>query len=96
MNGQCEKYNDTIWSGVKLSLKDRQFLTSKWDAVLPDVLHLIRSLLCTRTNVTPHERFLGFDRRSLLGISTPSWLGWPGLVLLKRHVNMIRMLMKWN
>ena len=85
-NGQCEKYNNTIWSGVKLALKDRQLPTSKWDTVLPDVLHSIRSLFCTRTNVTPHERFLGFDRRFMLGISTPSWLSCPGPVLLKRHV----------
>ena len=85
-NGQREKYNNTIWSGVKLALKDRQLPTSKWDTVLPDVLHSIRSLLCTHTNVTPHERFLGFDRRSMLGISTPSWLSCPGPVSLKRHV----------
>ena len=85
-NGQCEKYNSTIWSGVKLVLKDRQLPTSEWDTVLPDVLHSIRLLLCTRTNVTPHERFLGFDRRSMLGISTPCWLSCPGPVLLKRHV----------
>ena len=45
-NGQCEKYNNTIWSGVKLALKDRQLPTSKWDTVLPDVLHSIQSLLC--------------------------------------------------
>ena len=64
-NGQCEKYDNTIWSGVKLALKDRQLRTSKWDTVLPEILHLIRSLLCTRTNVTPHERLLEFDRRSV-------------------------------
>ena len=71
---------------MKLALKDRQLPTSKWDTVLPDVLHSIRSLLCTRTNVAPHEQFLGFDRRSMLGISTSSWLSCPGPVLLKRHV----------
>ena len=71
---------------MKRALKDRQLPTSKWDTVLPDVLHSVRSLLCTRTDVTPHERFLAFDRRSMLGISTPSWLSCPGPVLLKRHV----------
>ena len=57
-NGQCEKYNDVIWSGVKLALKSRNWPLSKWDVVLIDVLHSIRSLLCTGTNRTSHERFL--------------------------------------
>ena len=57
-NGQCEKYNDIIWSGVKLALKLRNWPLSKWDVVLIDVLHSIRSLLCTATNTTPHKRFL--------------------------------------
>ena len=51
-----------------------------------DVLHFIRSLLCTATNTTPHERFLMFNRRSTLGTSVPSWLSSPGPVLLKRHI----------
>ena len=85
-NGQCEKYNDIIWSGVKLALKSRNWPLSKWDVVLIDVLHSIRSLLCTATNTTPHERFLTFNRRSTLGTSVPSWLSSPGPVLLKRHV----------
>ena len=54
--------------------------------MLIDVLHSIRSLLCTATNTTPHERFLTFNRRSTLGTSVPSWLSSPGPVLLKRHV----------
>ena len=85
-NGQCEKYNVVIWSGVKLGLKSRNWPLSKWDVVLIDVLHSIRSLLCTATNTTPHERFLTFNRRSTLGTSVPSWLSSPGPVLLKRHV----------
>ena len=32
-NGQCEKYNDVIWSGVKLALKSRIWSLSKWDLV---------------------------------------------------------------
>ena len=54
--------------------------------MLPDTLHSIRSLLCTATNTTPHERLFNFSRRSCLGLSTPTWLGLPGNVLLKRHV----------
>ena len=55
-------------------------------AILIDVLHSIRSLLCTATNTTFHERFLTFNHRSTLGTSVPSWLSSPGPVLLKRHV----------
>ena len=50
------------------------------------MLHSICSLLCTATNVTPHQRFLGFQRRSAVGIAVPSWLSSPGLILVKRHV----------
>ena len=85
-NGQCEKYNGIIWSGVKLALKDQNLPISRWEVVLPQVLHSIRSLLCTATNTTPHERFLNFQRRSILGISAPSWLCSPGAVLVRKHV----------
>ena len=57
-----------------------------WELVLTDVLHSIRSLLSTATNVTPHERFFGFTRRSSSGNSLPSWLMAPGPVLLRRFV----------
>ena len=85
-NGQCEKYNDIIWSGVKLALKERNLPILKWEVVLPQVLHSIRSLLCTATNTTCHERFLNFSRCSVLGISVPSWLNSPGTILIRRHV----------
>ena len=32
-NGQCEKYNDVIWSGVKLALKEQNFPITKWVCV---------------------------------------------------------------
>ena len=85
-NGQCEKYNDIIWSGVKLVLKLRNWPLSKRDVVLIDVLHSIHFLLCMATNMIPHKWFLMFNRRSTLGTSVPSWLSSPGPVLLKRHV----------
>ena len=71
-NGQIEKYNDIIWSGVKLALKDQNLLISKWEAVSPRVLHSVRFLLCTATNSTPHEHFLNFQQRSIFKISIPS------------------------
>ena len=78
-NGQCEKFNATLRSAVKLALKKHNLHVSNWDTVLPDALHCICSLLCTATNETPHERFLKFSRRSMLGGSVPSWLHKPGL-----------------
>ena len=85
-NGQCEKYNDIIWTGIKVALKTLNLPISKWEVVLPQVLHSVRSLLCTATNTTPHERFMNFQQRSTLGISTPSWLSSPGTVLVRKHV----------
>ncbi len=85
-NGQCERYNGTIWRTVQLALKSRNLPTSEWEKVLPDALHSIRSLICTSTNATPHERLFNYQRRSTNGQSVPSWLSTPGPVLLKKHV----------
>eukprot|EP00096_Caligus_rogercresseyi_P012473 TRINITY_DN5230_c0_g1_i13.p2 TRINITY_DN5230_c0_g1~~TRINITY_DN5230_c0_g1_i13.p2 ORF type:complete len:140 (+),score=4.75 TRINITY_DN5230_c0_g1_i13:2063-2482(+) len=49
-------------------------------------MNSIRSLLCTSTNSTPHERFFQFQRRSSHGNSLPSWLMNPGPVMLRRFV----------
>ena len=54
---------------------------------MPDVLHSIRSLLCTTTNETPHERLFKHKRRSSFGVSVPTWLSSPGRVYLRRHAN---------
>ena len=54
--------------------------------MLLDALHATRSLLCTATNATPHELFLGFCRKSPSGKSLPAWLMGPGPVLLPKHV----------
>ena len=85
-NGQCERYNATIWKAVTLALRSRNLDSKYWETVLPDALHSIRSLLCTATNMTPHERLFSYSRRSTNGLSMPSWLSNPGPVLLKRHV----------
>ena len=85
-NGQVERFNSTVWKAVKLILRSRGLSTSQWQDVLPEVLHSVRSLLCTATNSTPHERFFGFPRRTASGSSIPSWLMNPGGVLLKKYV----------
>lgn len=83
-NSQCERYNGIVWNTVSLALESRGFPASSWPQVLPDALNAIRSLLCTATNATPHERMFSFQRRSVSGCSLPSWLLQPGEVLLKR------------
>ena len=85
-NGQCERYNGIIWRSVTMALHSRNLPVTQWEVVLHDALHSIRSLLCTASNSTPHERLFSFQRRSSVGCSIPSWLTTPGPVLLKRHV----------
>ena len=60
-NGQAERYNGTVWKSITLALKSRNLPTSAWEVVLPDVLHSIRSLLCTSINCTPHERMFNYQ-----------------------------------
>ena len=85
-NAQCERLNQTLWRSVKLLLATRNLPETSWETVLRDALHSIRSLLCTTTNSSPHERFFNFARRSMLGESTPDWLLRGGKVLLRNHV----------
>lgn len=85
-NGQVERLNATLWRAILLALKSRDLPISSWETVLPDALHSIRSLLCTATNATPHERIFLYDRRSTSGTTIPNWLINPGPVLMKRGV----------
>ena len=70
---------------MKLSLS-RKLHILQWELVLPDVLHSIRSLLCTTTNEMPHERLFNHKHRSSFGVSVPTWLSSPGRVYLRRDV----------
>lgn len=85
-NGQVERLNGTLWKAITLALRAQQLNISQWECVLLDALHSVRSLLCTATNETPHERLFNFNRKSTTGISLPTWLSSPGPVLLKRTV----------
>lgn len=86
-NGQVERYNGIIWKTVTLALKNNQLPTTHWESVLDEALHAIRSLLCTSTNCTPHERFLSsYPRRTDNGTMLPSWLTTPGTILIKKNV----------
>ena len=90
-NGQAERCNGVIWKAFTMSLKSKNLPLKNWQDVLPDVLHSVRSLLCTATNETPHERFFGFSRRSSAGASIPTWLASPGPVYIKRQVRTSKM-----
>ena len=67
-------------------LKTRGLDDGHWDNVLQELLHFIRSLLCTSTDVTLHDQFFTFHRCLLFGRSFPSWLLDAGKVLLRKHV----------
>ncbi|XP_068240061.1 uncharacterized protein [Palaemon carinicauda] len=85
-NGQVERYNGIIRKTIRLALRTRNLDVSKWEVVLPDALHSIRSLLCMSTNCTPHERFLKHPRKSTSGRTLPTWLITKGPALLRRQV----------
>ena len=85
-NGQVERYNGIIWRTITLALNERKLPIERWQEVLPDALHSVRTLISTATNETPHERLFAYKRRSATGQSLPSWLVNPGKVLHKRHV----------
>ena len=61
-NGQCERFNGIIWKHTLVALASRNLKESQSETVLPEVLHAIKSLLCTTTNATPHERLFSYQR----------------------------------
>jgi transposase InsO family protein len=83
-NGQVERYNGVIWKTVLLALKTHGLEERNWEQVLDEALHSVRSLLCTATNETPHERMFCHSRKSFYGHSLPKWLSNPGPVLLRK------------
>ena len=85
-NGQVERYNGIIWKGVQLALKSKNLGIEHWEAVLPSVLHSIRTLVCTATNQTPHEWLLSFPRRTVTGHALPAWISSNVKALVKKHV----------
>ncbi|GFU38108.1 retrovirus-related Pol polyprotein from transposon opus [Trichonephila clavipes] len=85
-NGQVERYNGIIWKTIQLALRSNSMKTEQWEGVIQTALHSIRSLLCTATNATPHERMFSHPRRSHNGCSIPTWLTKPGPVLMKNQM----------
>lgn len=84
-NGQVERLNATLWKSITLCLRSKNLELTQWELVLPEALHSIRSLLCTTTNATPHERMFSHNRRSSAGTSLPQWLLSSKSVLMRRH-----------
>lgn len=84
-NGQAERTNGSIWKTILLALKSRGLNTEHWETVLPDALHSLRSLLCTATNTTPHERMFNHNRKASTGLALPTWLVTSDKVLLRKQ-----------
>ena len=84
-NGQVERFNGVVWRSIQLSLRSKGLPDTYWEHALPDALHSQRSLLCTATNCTPHERLYNFERRSASGATLPTWLLEKGPVLVRQH-----------
>ena len=95
-NSQVERSIGSVWQAVKLALKSRGLPVHRWEDVLPDVVHSMRSLLCTTSNATPHELFFNFKRKTFCGPSLPTWLMEPGPVLIRnftrasKHDNVVQ------
>lgn len=85
-NGQCERYNGTIWKTKKLAVRSGNLNIIQWQDVSLDSLHFIRSFLCTATSCTLHKRMFNHLWRSTNGTSIPTWLSVPGPVSYKKHV----------
>ena len=85
-NGLCERYNGILWRNVTLALKSNSLPVQAWELVLPKALHSVRTLLCTSTNETPHDRLFKFPRKTMTGTALPEWLNTPGPVFYRRHV----------
>ena len=73
-NGQAKRTVQMVWKSNELALKDAGLSIKHWETVLPGALPCMRSLLCTAANVSPHERFFNFQRRSCSGESFPPWM----------------------
>ena len=85
-NGHCECYNSTIWKTITFARKNHKLPTTHWEAMIPDAIHSIRTLILVSTDSTPHECLFQYQRRSATGCNVPSWLSMSGQVLLKKHV----------
>jgi len=83
-NSQCERVNQTVWRTTELLLHGKHLPEERWESVLLEALHAIRSLVCLLTNETLHERLFRFSHKAMFGAALPLWLLSSGTVLLRR------------
>ena len=76
-----------MWKHVKLALASKNLPETQRETVFPEALHSIKSLLCTETNATSHERLFSYQQRSPSGHSVPSWFAVQGPVQLQCHAS---------
>ena len=62
-NGQCERYNGEIQRIMSRVLRQEGLEELDWEGVLPEVLWIMRSVMCQSTGKSPHEAFFQFKRR---------------------------------
>ena len=85
-NGQSERYNGVIWKAVSCLIESRKLPLSHWETVLGEALSSIRTLLCTATNETPHERLFLYTRKEAFMHHIPEWLHTDNYVYLRNFV----------
>lgn len=84
-NGQCERAHQTLWRAIELALASNNMPIDKWEMVLDDALNAQRSLLCTSTNSTPHDRMF-FHGRTPTVNTIPTWLLNEKYVNVRKHL----------
>ena len=85
-NSQCERFVGSIWKAVKLCMHGNSSPEGAWEDCIPQAISSYRALLCTATNETPHDRFLGFKRKIPIVKRVPTWLRDGNNVFLRRFV----------
>ena len=72
-NGQCERINGNLCKTISFCLRSNNLGKDQWIRALPQALASMRSLLCTATSTTPHDRMFLFPRNSKFGTRLPSF-----------------------
>jgi len=80
------EYNALAVNSMRASTPYSCKKLDKWEKVLAEALHAVRSLVCLAANETPHGRLFRFPRIAMNSMALPSWLLTPETVLLRRHV----------
>ena len=84
-NGLVKRMDGTVWKADTLALKSHQLPMTARQEVLDNVSNSVRSLLCTAISCTLRERMFAYQRKTTNGTAVPSWMAYPGPVLLKRY-----------